>query len=113
MLNQVGNNLATFIHFSETGANPPKIQGFNSKRIVERDCDLAKKMKYNFENFCFFTDFNDCANTTRCQNNGQCTDLINAYMCRCQGNITGVDCTEGMDRNIFNFVKMSLAFEIN
>lgn len=38
------------------------------------------------------TDFNECESTP-CQNNGECIDLIGRYQCRCAGTgFEGVNC---------------------
>lgn len=44
----------------------------------------------NHNTFSGETDFNECESTP-CQNNGECIDLIGRYQCRCSG-FEGANC---------------------
>ncbi|KAK3103561.1 hypothetical protein FSP39_020175 [Pinctada imbricata] len=41
-------------------------------------------------------DIDECANDP-CQNNGSCTDLVNAYECSCAPGFNGTDCESDID----------------
>ena len=57
-----------------------------------------------------FTDINECASDP-CQNDGTCTDQVNAYICTCDLGYTGVHCEIGIfiyrHRNLKKDVKMT------
>jgi hypothetical protein len=49
----------------------------------------------NFHMFiCFILDIDECV-PEPCQNNGTCTDQINAYECQCIPGFNGTNCENG------------------
>ena len=46
------------------------------------------------------TDINECASDP-CQNNGSCTDMVNAYECSCEAGYNGTHCENGNSSHPF------------
>ena len=49
----------------------------------------------NYDMILLFSDIDECVNEP-CQNNGSCTDAVNAYICKCLLGYGGTTCESGL-----------------